>query len=114
MISRRARRILAAVAAVVVVGLVFLAGVYLISDEKGLPVPTTFAGGRCWLTTRGIDVLDCRELGRGFYVHWMGRWQPTRRCLEIDRDVFRCELPYPLRIDLTGDYPRVTSAPSSG
>jgi hypothetical protein len=66
--SRRAKRILVAVAAVAAVGLVFLAGVYLISDEKGLPVPTTFAGGKCWLTTRGIDVLDCRELGRGFYV----------------------------------------------
>jgi hypothetical protein len=53
-------------------------------------------------------VLDRR--GRGFYVSWMGGWQLTRRCLEIDRRVFRCELPYPLRIDLTGDYPRVTSA----
>jgi hypothetical protein len=76
-----------------------------------LPVPTTFAGGQCWLTTRGIDVLDRR--GRGFYVSWMGGWQLTRRCLEIDRRVFRCELPYPLRIDLTGDYPRVTSARNS-
>jgi hypothetical protein len=113
--SRRARRILAAVAAVaVVVGLVFLAGVYLISDEKGLPVPTTFAGGKCWLTTRGIDVLDCREQGRGFYVGWMGRWQPMRRCLEVNPGVFRCELPYALRIDLTGDHPRVASVPSSG
>lgn len=112
--SRRARRILAAVAAVAVVGLVFLAGVYLISDEKGLPVPTTFAGGQCWLTTRGIDVLDCRELGRGFYVGWMGHWQPTSGCLEVNSDVLRCELPYALRIDLTGDYPRVASVPGSG
>jgi len=112
--SRRATRILVTVAAVAAVGLVFLAGVYLISDEKGLPIPTTFAGGQCWLTTRGIDVLDCREMGQGFYVRWMGRWQRTRRCLEVDRGVFRCELPYALRIDLTGDYPRVASVPSSG
>lgn len=46
---------MAAVAAVAVVGLVFLVGVFLLSDEKGSPVPTTFAGGQCWLTTRGID-----------------------------------------------------------
>jgi hypothetical protein len=112
--SRRARRILAAGAAVAAVGLVFLAGVYLISDEKGLPVPTTFVSGRCWLTTRGIDMLDCRELDRGFYVRWRGRWRRTRRCVEVDRGVFRCELPYALRIDLTGDYPRVASLPNSG
>ena len=112
--SRRVRRILGAVAAVAVVGLVFLAGVYLISDEKGLPVPTTFAGGQCWLTRRGIDVLDCRELGRGFYVGWMGRWQRTSRCRGLNPGVLRCELPYALRIDLTGDYPRVASVPSSG
>ena len=111
--SRRARGILGACAVVALVGLAFVAGVYLISDEKGLPVPTAFAGGRCWLTTRGVDVLDCREQGRRFYVGWMGRWEPTRRCLEVDRGVFRCELPYALRIDLTGDYPRVIS-PSSG
>jgi hypothetical protein len=95
-------------------GLVFLAVGYLISDEKGLPVPTTFAGGQCWLTTRGIDVLDCRELGRGFYVGWMGRWQPTRRCRVLNPRLLCCELPYALRIDLTGDYPRVASVPSSG
>jgi hypothetical protein len=110
--SRRARRILAAVAAVAVVGVVFLVGFFLVSDEKGLPVPTTFAGGRCWLTTRGIDVLDCRELGRGFYVRWRGGWQPVRRCLGVDPGVLRCGLPYALRIDLTGDYPRVATVPS--
>jgi hypothetical protein len=95
-------------------GWCFLAVGYLISDEKGLPVPTTFAGGQCWLTTRGIDVLDCRELGRGFYVGWMGRWQPTRRCRVLNPRLLCCELPYALRIDPTGDYPRVASVPSSG
>jgi hypothetical protein len=112
--SRRAWRILAAVTAVAVVGFVFLAGVSRLSDEKGLPVPTTFAGGQCWLTTRGIDVLDCRNLGRGFYVRWRGRWQPAGGCVEVDPGVLRCGLPYALRIDLTGDYPRVATVPSDG
>jgi hypothetical protein len=73
----RVRAILAVTAGVVaILGLVLLAGVYLISDEKGLPVPTTFAGDKCWLTTRGIDVLDCRkrEHAEDFYVRKSGRW----------------------------------------
>jgi hypothetical protein len=107
--SRTAKAILAAVGVVAAVGLAFLVAVFLVSDEKGLPVPTTFAGGECWLTTRGVDVLDCREQGKGFHVRWRGRWHRAGRCREVAEGVLRCEVPYALRIDLTGDYPRVAA-----
>ena len=107
--SRTAKAILATVGVAAAVGLVILLAVLLIPDEKGLPVPTTFAGGECWLTTRGIDVLDCREQGKGFHVRWRGRWHRARRCREVAAGVLRCDLPYALRVDLTGDYPKVAA-----
>jgi hypothetical protein len=85
---------------------------YLLSDEKGLSVPTTLAGNTCWLTKKGIDVLDClkSEQGQDFFVHWKDRWWGVSKCqTEEAARVFRCRLPYPLRIDLTGDYPKVTA-----
>ena len=84
---------------------------YLISDEKGMPVSTTFSGNSCWLTTRGIDVLDCRrsENGDDFFVRWKGRWWGVSRCREA-AGVLSCRLPYPLRIDLRSrEQPKVTA-----
>ena len=92
-----------------VLGGVFFGLGYLISDEQGRPVPTTLAGSNCWLTTKGIDVLDCRktEQGQDFFVRWQQRWWGVSRCQ--GDVVLRCRLPYLLRIDLRGDFPKVTA-----
>ena len=97
---------------VLVLAVIFFGVGYLISDEKGLPVPTTVAGNTCWLTTKGIDVLDCRksEQGQVFFVRWKGRWWGVSRCQTQEATrVLRCRSPYPLRIDLRGSYPKVIS-----
>jgi hypothetical protein len=112
-VSEKVKGILAGSAGLVLVlAAIFFGAGYLISDQKGLPVPTTIPGNRCWLTTKGIDVLDCRysEYDGNFFVRWKGRWRRVSRCQEQGAvRVLRCRLPYPLRIDLTGDYPKVTA-----
>jgi hypothetical protein len=108
--TSRSKGILAGAAAVAFLALIVVGVGYLVSDEKGLPVPTTVAGQRCWLTTKGIDVLDCRssEQGENFFVRWKGRWGLVGAC-QVVAQVLRCRLPYSLRIDLRGGYPTVTS-----
>jgi hypothetical protein len=65
-VSDMVKGILAGGAGLVLVLVAIFFGLgYLISDEKGLPVPTTVAGSTCWLTTKGIDVLDCRKRRAG-------------------------------------------------
>ena len=108
-VSETVKGILAGSAGLVLVLAVIVFGAgYFISDEKGLPVPTTVDGNRCWLTTKGIDVLDCRysEQSENFFVRWKGRWWGVSICQEQAR-VLRCHRPYPLSIDLRGDYPKV-------
>ena len=108
--SETAKGILAGTAGVVLLLAVMFFGVgYLISDEQGTPVPTTLDGNHCWLTTKGVDVIDCRvsEQSEDFFVRWKGRWWGVSRCQEAPH-VLRCALPYPLRIDVSGDYPKVT------
>jgi hypothetical protein len=111
-VSKKVKVLAGAAGVVLVLAVIFFGVAYLISDEKGLPVPTTFDGNRCWLTTKGIDVLDCRysAFSTNFFVRWKGHWSGVSACQEqgVAR-VLRCHLPYPLRIDLKGDYPTVTA-----
>ena len=96
---------------VLLAAIIFGAG-YLLSDDKGLPVPTTVNGTRCWLTTKGIDVLDCHkgEKGESFAVRFHGRWWGISDCGAIEAGpIYRCLSPYLLRLDLSGSYPKVTA-----